>query len=109
MSHLIQQLLELTQTNVAEIDYLVLHQANQFLSDLIAKKVGIGPNKTPSSLFEYGNTSCATIPVTLVSQLKEVLTKDKSKMLLSGFGVGLSWANAIIETDSVVCTEMVEV
>lgn len=105
----IQQLLAKTNTQIESLDALVLHQANQFLSDLIAKKVGMSKDQTPSSLYNYGNTSCATIPVTMVSQLRERLTTEKLNLLLSGFGVGLSWANAIIVTDHIVCPELIEI
>lgn len=105
----IQLLLEKTDTQIESVDALVLHQANQFLSDLIAKKVGISNDKTPSSLYHYGNTSCATIPVTMVTKLRERLTNEKLNLLLSGFGVGLSWANAIVVTDKIVCPELIEI
>ncbi len=87
--------------NASEFDYLVLHQANRLLNDSIVRKTGFTKDQAPSSLYDFGNTSCATIPVTLVSQLSEPLSTRKLKLLLSGFGVGLSWGNVILETDKV--------
>ena len=103
----IKNLMEAEGIESEEVDFLVLHQANQLLNDAIARKVGFGKDKTPSSLFEFGNTSCATIPVTLVSQLSRNLSSGNLKLLLSGFGVGLSWGNVILATNKVVCPEMV--
>lgn len=90
-------------------DYLILHQANQFLNDAIAKKVGFHKLQTPSSLLDFGNTSCATIPVTLVSQISDDLRASQLNFVLSGFGVGLSWGNVILTTDRLVCPEMIYV
>jgi 3-oxoacyl-[acyl-carrier-protein] synthase-3 len=95
--------------NQSDIDYLVLHQANQFLMDSIARKVGFPKEKVPSSLFHFGNTSCATIPLTMATELPIVLRTRKLRLLLSGFGVGLSWGNVILETDQVVCPPIQEI
>ena len=92
-----------------DIDFLVLHQANQFLNDAIARKTGFSREKTPSSLYNYGNTSCATVPVTLVTQLTEQLRSQSLKLMLSGFGVGLSWGNVILTTNKVVCPDLIEI
>lgn len=105
----IQRLLTEAQLQPSELDYLVMHQANQFLNDAIARKVGFKKEQTPSSLYEFGNTSCATIPVTLVSQLSDKLSSKRLKLLLSGFGVGLSWGNVILETDRVPCLPIIYV
>ena len=87
-----------------EIDYLVLHQANQLLNNSIVRKAGFKPNQAPSSLHDFGNTSCATIPVTLASQLSNQLQNQKLKLMLTGFGVGLSWGSVILETNKIACT-----
>jgi 3-oxoacyl-[acyl-carrier-protein] synthase-3 len=105
----INKLLEGKNLLVDELDFLVLHQANQFLNDAIARKVGFPKEKTPSSLYDFGNTSCATIPVTLVSRLSAQLKSQKLKLMLSGFGVGLSWGNVILETEKVVCLPIIEI
>lgn len=83
------------------LDYLVLHQANQLLNNSIVRKTGFRKEQAPSSLHDFGNTSCATIPVTLVSQLAEQLSTRQLRLMLSGFGVGLSWGNVILGTDKV--------
>ncbi|MBI1286626.1 MAG: ketoacyl-ACP synthase III [Flavobacteriales bacterium] len=105
----IGKLMSTMEKSPEDIDYLVLHQANQFLNDSIARKVGFSKDKTPSSLHYYGNTSCATVPVTLVSQLSDQLRSKHLRLMLSGFGVGLSWGNVILETDKVACLPMIQV
>ena len=105
----IRKLLEATETGVDYVDFMVLHQANQFLNDAIARKTGFSKEKTPSSLHDFGNTSCATIPATLVSQLSEELSSKPLNLLLSGFGVGLSWGNVLLTTNNVVCPELIYV
>lgn len=105
----ISEMLEEEKRTADSFDYLVLHQANQLLNNSIVRKTGFKPEQAPSSLHDFGNTSCATVPVTLVSQLQNQLTSQKLKLLLSGFGVGLSWANVTLETDGIVCPEMIYV
>lgn len=93
----------------SEIDHIVLHQANQLLNNSIVRKTGFQKEQAPSSLYNFGNTSCATIPVTLVSELGEELRQKRLKLMLSGFGVGLSWGNVILETDRIACLPMIYV
>ena len=104
----VTSLLKKYERNITDIDYVVYHQANKFINQFISKKLKLEAEKTPYSLFEYGNTSSASIPLTICSTLQ-----DRSKdlqLLLSGFGVGLSWANALVtlEKNSMIC-DIVEV
>lgn len=74
-------------------DYFVMHQANLFILKQIAKKLKVPTEKVPVSLDEFGNTSSASIPITIAKLYKETALTDKAnKFLLAGFGVGLSWA-----------------
>ncbi len=91
------------------VDHFVFHQANLLMLESIRKKLKVVPEKVPYSLYDYGNTSSATIPVTLVTKLGESLRTGKVKLLLSGFGVGLSWGSAYIETENIVCPKPVEI
>ena len=99
----ISSLLEKTNHQPDEIDYLVLHQANQLLNNSIVRKAGFKPEQSPSSLHNFGNTSCATIPVTLASELPQQLENNHLKLVLTGFGVGLSWGSVILETNKITC------
>lgn len=103
----ISSMLRSTQNSAETIDFLVLHQANQLLNNSIVRKAGFSADQSPSSLREHGNTSCATIPVTLVSELQGQLRTKRLKLMLAGFGVGLSWGNAILETQNIVCLELI--
>jgi 3-oxoacyl-[acyl-carrier-protein] synthase-3 len=100
----ITEMLEEQNRTADSFDYLVLHQANQLLNNSIVRKAGFKPKQAPSSLHDFGNTSCATIPVTLASQLSNQLQNQKLKLMLTGFGVGLSWGSVILETHKIACT-----
>jgi 3-oxoacyl-[acyl-carrier-protein] synthase III len=99
------------QVNVSkdEVDFLLLHQANKIINDAIAGALNFPDDKVPSSLRHYGNTSSASIPVTMVVALQEKLQTKKLNLLLSGFGVGLSWGSVMVETENIVCPSIVEV
>src|SRR5690606_8571370 len=93
-----QALLDYSNVSLDSIDYFIMHQANMLLNETIRKKLKIPVNKVPYSLKDYGNTSSASIPLTIVSNLKNELANGESKLLLSGFGVGLSWGSVILNT-----------
>ena len=73
------------------LDALVLHQANEFILQHISKRLGLPREKIPSTLENYGNTSSASIPLTMVVCLGERLRESSQHLLLAGFGVGWSW------------------
>ena len=104
----IKELFQHTNQEVKDIDFFLFHQANKLMNELIRKKLKIEPEKTPYSLVEFGNTSSASIPLTMVVGLKEDFKKEL-KLLLAGFGVGLSWASAIVETNNIICSDLIEV
>ncbi|MEM7038685.1 MAG: 3-oxoacyl-[acyl-carrier-protein] synthase III C-terminal domain-containing protein, partial [Bacteroidota bacterium] len=81
---------------------------NLLLNEAIRKKLRLPAEKVPYTLKDYGNTSCATIPVTMVARLQAALTAQKQRLLLSGFGVGLSWGSALVEMDQPLCIDMLE-
>lgn len=91
-----------------QIDYFLFHQANLLLNETIRKKLKIPLEKVPYSLKKYGNTSCASIPLTMVTNLSEELSDSSLRIIACGFGVGLSWATAYFETDKIVCPKLLE-
>ena len=95
------------KTTPEQLDYFVMHQANKLMNESIRKKLKFNPDQVPYSLDRYGNTSSASITLTIVSELSDVMSEPK-KMLLSGFGVGLSWGHALIQTNNVICPKMIE-
>lgn len=76
-------------------DYIVFHQANSFINSHIAKKLKLDTSKIPSSIEKFGNTSSVSVPLTIVSELRDKMDGRKS-LLLSAFGVGMTWATAIV-------------
>jgi 3-oxoacyl-[acyl-carrier-protein] synthase-3 len=101
----IATLMQFANINQEQIDYFVFHQANLLMDETIRKKLKIPAEKVPYSLGDFGNTSSASIPVTIVSQLKNQSLTPK-KWLISGFGVGLSWGSAIFETEKIICPDV---
>lgn len=98
-----------TNTNTSNYNYFVMHQANLLMNESIRKKVKFEAEQVPYTLTKYGNTSSASIPLTMVSELREQLQKESLNFIISGFGVGLSWGVASFNTDKIVCPEIVEV
>ena len=91
-----------------QYDYFIFHQANLLMNESIRKKLRLPKEKVPYTLSKYGNTSSASIPLTMVSELRNELISKKLSLLLCGFGVGLSWGTALIETDRIACTEVLD-
>ncbi len=104
----VNKLLDNFNIEKENIDYFVFHQANMMMNKLIVKKLKLDKEKVLYSLKEYGNTSSASIPVTMVTQLKKGLIKDKTKFVLCGFGVGLSWGTTMLELEKDVVLNMIE-
>jgi 3-oxoacyl-[acyl-carrier-protein] synthase-3 len=102
----VQQLMSKHNIDFASIDYWIFHQANKLLNDTIARKLKIPENKLLYSIQEYGNTSCATIPVTLCHHYQQIEGRNL-KAIISGFGVGLSWGTACIHLNSITCLPII--
>ncbi len=105
----INQLCEHFEINLEEIDYLLLHQANKYIDEKIRKKLKVPSEKMPYCIEEFGNTSSGTIPMTMITQLAEQLGEGKKKLVMSGFGAGLSWASVYVETDNVRVLPLIEI
>lgn len=105
----IRSLLQYANQTLDNIDYIVFHQANKFINNFLTKKLKYPLEKTPSSLTKFGNTSSATIPLTIVSELQNEFNTTGKNVILSGFGVGLSWANAVLEISDCYIADLVEV
>lgn len=104
----LKKLMEHNNVTDDSIDLLTLHQANRMINSKIVKKIKIDPDKMPESLPKFGNTSSASIPLTLVTESAELLRNSKIRHLASGFGVGLSWGGIIFETENLIIPEIVE-
>ena len=92
-----KKLLQKNQLDFDEIDLFVFHQANKFMLDYLRKKIKIPENKFYINMEDTGNLVSASIPVAFKRALEEKKIKKSNKIMLVGFGVGLSWGGVIIE------------
>jgi len=90
------------------LDFLLLHQANLYMMKQVAKKLSVPPEKVPVSLDRYGNSSSATIPVTICSELQKNVAGKSHRVMAAGFGAGLSIAVALMDLGPCVCPAVVE-
>lgn len=79
------------------IDWLLLHQANQRIMDAVAKRLKIPTEKILSNIAEYGNTSAASIPLALDAAVRDGRVQQGHTIAASGFGAGLTWGAAIFK------------
>lgn len=90
------------------IDLFTFHQANLFMNEKIRAKLKIALEKVPYSLQEYGNTSYASIPLTMVTRSAEKLKGQKVSHIACWFGVGLSWGAVHFSTENVIIPQLIE-
>ena len=94
--------------NYLDTDFFVFHQANMKMNNMIAKKLKLAPEKVPSCMYRFGNTSSASIPLTIVGELRGQC-EDGKRFICCGFGVGLSWGTIRFTSDKMIVSELVEV
>ena len=94
----ISETIEASHLEVEDIDYFLLHQANERILNKMAKKLDVSRNKIPANMMEYGNTSAASIPILLSECVEQVIISlnGNQTILLSGFGGGLTWGTLIV-------------
>ena len=85
------------QLTVEQIDWLVLHQANQRILNAVAERLKIPPEKVISNVASYGNTSAASIPLALDEAVRQNKIQTNDIIAASGFGAGLTWGAAIFQ------------
>ncbi|MBI1184763.1 beta-ketoacyl-ACP synthase 3 [bacterium] len=88
------------------VDAFVMHQANRYILRHLAKKMDIPEEKFPICIKDFGNTSGASIPLTMTEMLADTLRQKPQNLILSGFGVGWSWATAAITCGPMVISEL---
>lgn len=103
-----KSVLESSNNTNESIDFNLFHQANEYMNNYLAKKLKLETNKVPSCIAQFGNTSSVSIPLTIVSQLQNQLQGQK-KLMLCGFGVGMSWATAQINLQDCTISNLVEI
>ena len=104
----LKEFLQKTDTQPESYDYFVMHQANKLMNETIRKKMKFPSEKVPYSISKFGNTSSASIPLTIVSELATNLKNSEKKLLLAGFGVGLSWGSVSLTLKNIVLPEILE-
>ena len=80
-----------------QVDWLLLHQANQRIMDAVAQRLNLPPERVISNLASYGNTSAASIPLALDEAQRAGKLKSGDIIAMSGFGAGLTWGSAIVQ------------
>ena len=104
----ITEILKLSNNKQADIDYIIFHQANKYIIANIARRLKFPLEKTPSETTgKFGNQSSASIPCTICDSINYQVTTKKVKLILSGFGVGLSWATCQLELDKIYCPDVI--
>ena len=104
----IKESLKQAGNSIDDIDFFIFHQANLIMNETLRKLLKIPVEKVPGSLRNFGNTSSASIPLTIVSQINSQVNNGVNQFMFCGFGVGLSWATAILEMDKIVCPPLIE-
>lgn len=92
---------------VDDYDVFLLHQANAFMIRHLAKKAKLPPEKVPINIDRYGNTSSATLPLLMTTDVAESLSTGDRQVAMFGFGVGYSWAAASMRIGPLRCVETI--
>ena len=93
----VESLLKSADTDMGEVKYLILHQANYRICESIAKRLKISMDKIPMNIDRYGNTSGATIPILLDELNRQGKLHRGDRVVLAGFGAGLTWGALLVE------------
>ncbi len=105
----VKGMLQRTGQSVDDVDYFLFHQANLMMNEQIRKKCKIPLEKCPYSLRDFGNNSSASIPLTMVTQIREQLTNGAPhKIIACGFGVGLSWGTVSLTLQNCLIPPLIE-
>jgi 3-oxoacyl-[acyl-carrier-protein] synthase-3 len=92
----VKEVCGVAEVNLEEVNYLVMHQSNKFMTDFIAKRLKFPLKRVLYCLGKYGNTSSPSVPLTISSELSGK-NLDGQKAIFAGFGAGLSWGAVLIE------------
>jgi 3-oxoacyl-[acyl-carrier-protein] synthase-3 len=93
----IEKALYRAELSADQVDWLLLHQANQRILDSVAQRLNIPGHKVLSNLAHYGNTSSASIPIALDEAVRQGKIQPGDIIATAGFGAGLNWGAAIFQ------------
>jgi len=105
----VEELLAFAEIGIDSIDAVYAHQAYLLINETVRKMCKIPAEKHPYNIEEFGNTSCASIPLLMSTRGAAELSGGARRNLLLGFGVGLSWGGIIADTDKISCPPLVEI
>jgi 3-oxoacyl-[acyl-carrier-protein] synthase-3 len=103
----IKEIVNLANDSLENVDIIHFHQANKFMTDFFAKKLKFPSEKVPYSLDKFGNTSAASIPLNIVSEMRDSFPSRKN-VILAGFGAGLSWGIVKLSLENTFIAELIE-
>lgn len=95
----IREVLELNGCSLEQIDYFIVHQANRRIIEAAAKRLGVDIARFPMNIQAYGNTSSASIPILLEELRRDERLKKGDRLVMAGFGAGLSWCASMLDWD----------
>lgn len=104
----IKSILYRAELELKVMDCYVFHQANLFMNKHLVKKMKLDDDKVLSNVHRFGNTSSVSIPLAIVTEFSKIVHQENSFSLLCGFGVGMSWANAILKLGHLKIGELIE-
>jgi 3-oxoacyl-[acyl-carrier-protein] synthase-3 len=101
----VKRVLAAANEEIANVDYILFHQANKYIISTIMRSLQLPLSKTPYQVIEkYGNLSAASIPVSVCEVLRNEIMRGRKRVILCGFGPGLSWATCLLDLENVFCT-----
>lgn len=103
----IQSLIEKFNIEIDNVDYFLFHQANHYMNEKIRKKLKIDATKVPYSMTNFGNTSCASIPLTLITECRDAYLSAPKETIACAFGVGLAWGSIHFKTNNIICSKLI--
>lgn len=89
-----------------DIDYYLIHQANKMIVDRVVKKAKLDTSKVPMNLNNFANCGGASIPLLMVTNLSQELKARPLSLMLSSFGLGLTWGTMIIKTKPMIISDL---
>lgn len=104
----LKELISVFNIDIDNVDFLFLHQANKYIDEKIRKLLKMSSEKVPYCIQDFGNVTSASIPLTMVTQSFESLSKKENHCIACGFGVGLAWASMEFNVDNIIVSNLLE-
>lgn len=102
----VKEILSVSKKELADIDWLIFHQSNKFMTDFFIKKLKFSPEKVPYCIQRFGNTSSASVPLTICSELRGI--RNGETVIMCGFGAGLSWGTVLMTLEGCKVSGIIE-